>query len=135
MEEISEIKRRLGEISNTLHRIEGELAKSNRPATQLEGAMVRTLRRLIELYYMMIDYMDRSQKLYSLAGGDDIKVWIIRTLYKYGEMNVFNLTKAIKESRGKASRRIVAKKLMELEKEGIVSMVKRGREKVYFLNL
>jgi|Deesub1362A_J573_1020465.scaffolds.fasta_scaffold00003_359 DNA-binding transcriptional ArsR family regulator len=135
MEEISEIKKRLGEISNTLQRIEDELARANRPATQLEGAMVRTLRRLIELYYMMIDYMDRSQKLYNLAGGDDIKVWIIRTLYKHGEMNVFNLTKAIKESRGKASRRIVAKKLVELEKEGIVSMVKRGREKIYFLNL
>lgn len=135
MPELSDIKRRLAELSETLSRIEAKLSKADSPSAMLEMDMVRIMRRMVDLYYMVIDYVDRGERIYSLVGGDDIKVWIIRTLYKYGEMNILNLTRAIKVERGRISRGVVAKKLRELEAEGIVKMVRRGREKIYSLNI
>lgn len=84
---------------------------------------------------MLIDYVVRGERLYSLVGGDDIKVWIIRMLYKHGEMNIVDLSKAIRRVRGRASRGVVAKKLSELERDGIVRLRLRGREKLYSLRI
>ncbi len=134
MDELSDIKRKLGEISELLRNIENKLSLTKAPAAKLESDMLQMVRRLIDLYYMMVDYMDRGRRIQSLVGGDDIKVWIIRTLYKYGEMNIFSLTEAIKMERGRISRGTVAKKLKELEEAGIVKMTRRGREKIYSLH-
>ncbi len=135
MPELSDIKRRLAEISETLSRIEAKLSKADSPSAMLEMDMVRIMRRMVDLYYMVVDYVDRGERIHSLVGGDDIKVWIIRTLYKYGEINILNLTRAIKVERGKISRGVVAKKLRELGADGIVKMIRRGREKIYSLNI
>ncbi len=133
MDEIRDIKRRLRVISEKLIEIERELSDIHEIAPDIERNTLRIFRRLIDLYYMIMDYIDKGEKIYEIAEGDDIKAWIIRILYQYGEMNILQLTNAIREKRGRGSRRIIAKKLEELEKKNIVKKKLVGREKVYCL--
>ena len=135
MEEIRDIKKILKRISSKLMELEEKLSSQPDLSSDIGGNSVRLFRRLIELYYMIIDYVDRGEKIYEMVEGDDIKVWIIKTLYQYGEMNILQLTNAIRKKRGKGSRRIVAKKLEELEKKNIVRKRIVGREKIYYLNI
>ena len=135
MDELLDINDKLRELIKTLKRIEERLSRPEYPTPPLEKDMVRLMRRMVELYYMLIDYVVRGERLYSLVGGDDIKVWIIRMLYKHGEMNIVDLSKAIRRVRGRASRGVVAKKLSELERDGIVRLRLRGREKLYSLRI
>lgn len=135
MDEIENIKKRLKTISEMLIKLEKGLSTTDEIAPNIETNTLRIFRKLIDLYYMIMDYIDRGEKIYELVEGDDIKAWIIKTLYQYGEMNILQLTKAIKEKRGKGSRRIISKKLEELEKKNIVKKRREGREKIYYLNI
>lgn len=50
-------------------------------------------------------------------------------------MNILRLTNAVKERRGKVSRRIISKKLEELERKNLVRKEVKGRSKIYYLNI
>ena len=134
MNEIGDIKKKLKMISDMIMKLEKELSIEYEIAPNIESNTLRILRKLIDLYYMIMDYIDKGEKIYELVEGDDIKVWIVKTLYQYGEMNILQLTKAIREKRGRGSRRIISKKLEELEKRDIVKKKIKGREKIYYLN-
>lgn len=135
MSEIRDIKKRLKRISEMLRELEEDLSMRYEIAPNIEGNILRILRKLIDLYYMTMDYIARGQEIYELVEGDDIKVWIIKTLYQYSEMNILQLTKAIRVNRGKASRRTISKKLEELERKNIVRKMVKGRRKIYYLNI
>jgi len=130
MSGFKDIRERLKRISELLKDLEEDLTDAN-----LEGNFLKIIRKLIDLYYIAVDYIAGEEELYQLVEGDDIKLWIIRVLYQSNGMNILQITNAVKVKRGRASRGVISRKLKELEEKGIVRMEIRGRSKVYYLNI
>ncbi len=130
MSGFKDIRKRSKRISELLEDLEEDLTDAN-----LEGNILKIIRKLIDLYYIAVDYIAGEEELYQLVKGDDIKLWIIRVLYQSGYMNIPQITNAVKMKRGRASRGVISRKLKELEEKGVVRMEIRGRSKVYYLNI
>jgi len=135
MSEIKNIKNKLKRVSELLTQLEDTLSSVGNDISEIESNMIKVVRKLVDLYYIIIDYMSQEEDIYRLVGRDDIKAWIIKVLYQYGKLNILQITKAVRNMRGKASRRIIAKKLNELERMGLVKKEIKGRSKIYYLNI
>ena len=75
--------------------------------------------------------LDAERKLKSLGLADDISRAVIEVLATRGPMNISQITRAVRELRGRASRRIVAERLKRLLEVGLVELLSSGRGKVY----
>jgi hypothetical protein len=66
---------------------------------------------------------------------DDLMTLILRTIVVRGPSNISQITRTVRQKRGKASRRIIALKLQTLEKLGAVEIVEQSsKKKVYDLS-
>jgi DNA-binding HxlR family transcriptional regulator len=132
MEDISDIREKLGEIHKLLNKLEKTLSKKG---GGIEVNMIHLYRRLIELYYVALQRIEEQERISRLVGGDDIKTWIIRVLARYGEQNISGITEKIRMYRQKISRKTVTIKLKEMEDSGLVEKIVRGNEKIYRLTI
>jgi len=57
---------------------------------------------------------------------DDISRTIIETLAVRGPLSISELTRSVREVRGRASRRIIGERVKKLEREGIVTIERKG---------
>ncbi|RLF07976.1 MAG: hypothetical protein DRJ64_01990, partial [Thermoprotei archaeon] len=84
-----------------------------------------------------IDLSERAKRLLEIQEWlnarrvkDDIIKSILEILALKGPMNLSVLTEEVRRYRGKASRRIIRKKINMLKDEGILEIKDKGREKV-----
>jgi len=98
------------------------------------GKILSAVELLLKLYYRMVLDTISYNKLFMEVKGDELSIYIIRVLAKSDELNISQITKWVRALRGKASRRIIARRLEKLVKKGLVIEETRGREKVYKLN-
>ena len=75
--------------------------------------------------------VETEKRLRMVGKADEISRAIIETLALRGPMNISELARALRELRGSASRRIIAKRLEELVDIGLVRLLGEGRGKVY----
>jgi len=112
---LDEILRRLEALENALGLLEQlgflpELMNLLSGGTQLYTSRLRALRRVLAA----------EKLLRELGPGDEISRCIIEVLAEEGPMNISEITRAVRERRGTASRRIIRERLEELLERGLV---------------
>ena len=109
---------------------------------ELEKTMTsetESLRRQIELVRFIVEEIAAALNMLTyvreqlVRGRSEIEKEIVTILMDAKEpLNIMEITEALRQRRGTASRGVVAQKLDALEKEGIVERVKSNRrEKLY----
>ncbi|OYT32239.1 MAG: hypothetical protein B6U94_00145 [Thermofilum sp. ex4484_79] len=102
-----------------------------------EAYLLSILIKLLRIGSFPIDLSERAKRLLEIQEWlnarrvkDDIIKSILEILALKGPMNLSVLTKEVRRYRGKASRRIIRKKISMLKDEGILEIEDKGREKV-----
>ncbi len=131
-EQIVELSRRIAEMESLMKRLAGALL-DNRGTRQLQSAAYS-----LAPYMRILDsYMSNGSvgpEIVLPQVKDPISREIISVLFSIKEGNISRITGELKRRRGKASRRIVAKKLTELEEMGVLEVDKSARDKRYSLS-
>jgi len=131
-EQIVELSRRIAEMESLMKRLAGALL-DNRGTRQLQSAASS-----IAPYMRILDsYMSNGSvgpEIVLPQVKDPISREIISVLFSIKEGNISRITEELKRRRGKASRRIVAKKLVELEDMGVLEVDESARDKRYSLS-
>ncbi len=133
MVDLEEVMKKLEELALRIEKIEEEIKGLKRSESELYSSL-KIAKAVLDSYSRIIGFTIMVERL-AMGIEGDVEKHIIRILAKAKEpMNVSQLTSALKEVRGTASRRIVAAKLKKLEARGIVERIKReGRGKFYRL--
>ncbi len=122
---------RINELVRKINWLEGELQKEKETNALLlkELAIIRNILTMSSLTYnssKKLVLLSRSLKAGGLAKD------IVEILITEGPLNVSQLTNKLKEVRGKASRKTVSAKLIELLSLGLVETVEgKKSEKLY----
>ncbi len=131
-ERIAELSQRIAEMESLIRRLTGALL-DNRGTRQLQSAASS-----IAPYMRILDsYMSNGSvgpEIVVPQVKDPISREIISVLFSIKEGNISRITEELRKRRGKASRRIVAKKLGELAEMGIVEADESGRDRKYSLS-
>ncbi len=120
------------ELRKQVEALRDALSQVARPYSELAG-YVEQLQELTRGYFRILDLYARhgslSPDLVIPGLKDDISRRIVSVLVDRGDRNISQITEAVKEKRGTASRRIVRERLEDLEKQGVVvsSPGPRGR--------
>ncbi len=123
--------RKLEELASRIAKIEEELKDLRSSESELYNSL-RIAKAVLDSYSRLIGFTLKVERLAMDLEGD-VERHIVRILAET-PMNVSQLTNALREVRGTASRRIVAAKLKKLEAAGIVERIeKKGRGKFYRL--
>jgi DNA-binding transcriptional ArsR family regulator len=123
---VRNLDQKLDHIMNRLDTIEAALAASQQSAEL--SSVLSDLRTGISLYS---EPLKAIKRLYdarrflkaTAVEKDEISRIIVQSLAMRGELNVSQLEREVRRSRGKASRRIVRERLKKLEADGIVQRV------------
>lgn len=122
----------LEEVLERLKRLEEKL--SGIPLSGEEAVLVQ---KLISLYYLPIGVaVEAARRVIGVVSQfrlDPISAEIVNILSVCREMNVSEITRAVRSVRGKASRRIVRERLHKLEGLGAVARVGGGQRPRYVL--
>jgi Fic family protein len=124
---------RINELVKKINRLEDELRKEKETNVLLlkELAIIRNILTMSSLTYnssKKVVLLSRSLKAGELAKD------IVEILMTEGPLNISQLTNKLKEVRGKASRKTVSAKLVELLSLGLVETVEgKKSEKLYKL--
>jgi Fic family protein len=124
---------RINELVKKINRLEDELRKEKETNVLLlkELAIIRNILTMSSLTYnssKKVVLLSRSLKAGELAKD------IVEILMTEGPLNVSQLTNKLKEVRGKASRKTVSARLVELLSLGLVETVEgKKSEKLYKL--
>ncbi|RLG49352.1 MAG: hypothetical protein DRN96_09740 [Thermoproteota archaeon] len=128
------MERKLDELARRVERIE-ELIEEAGVAEAAEA--LRLVKALISRYAQLVEIIGavREATEHPAVRRSDMSRHIVDILGRLGPMNISQLTAQLRRERGTASRRIVAKKLRELEEAGLVERLEGGkaRGKVYKL--
>ncbi len=128
MGELDEIRELLLKVIERLDSLEKRLNK-----LEVEEKVIESYKSLLRSYTAVLGSVARIERLAQQVV-DDIDKAIVRTLASRGPMNISQITEEVRRVRGSASRRIVAKRLLALERKGIVERISgEGRGKVYRL--
>lgn len=130
-----------GDVKNLLLMILDRLDKLERRLEERDeeesAELLYLAVRLFRLSSMAVNVADAAERLVSLRRllsskkvSEDISRAIIEILAVMGPMNISRLTRELRRYRGKASRRIVARKIRRLAEEGLIEVRRVGREKV-----
>lgn len=131
-DQIVELSRRIAEMESLMKRLAGALL-DNRGTRQLQSAAYS-----LAPYMRILDsYMSNGSvgpEIVLPQVKDPISREIISVLFSIKEGNISRITEELRKRRGKASRRIVAKKLAELEDMGLLDVGESARDKRYSLS-
>lgn len=131
-EQIVELSRRIAEMESLMKRLADALL-DNRGTRQLQSAASS-----LAPYMRILDsYMSNGSvgpEIVLPQVKDPISREIISVLFSIREGNISRITDELRKRRGKASRRIVAKKLAELVEMGVVEVHETARDKRYSLS-
>ncbi len=134
MEALDRVERKLDELARRVERIEKLIEDAG--VTEAAEAL-RLVKAMISRYTQLVELIGGVKELteHPAARKSDISRHIIEVLGKLGPMNISQLTAQLRRERGTASRRVVAKKLRELEEAGLVEKMdgEKMRGKVYKL--
>ena len=111
------------ELRTQVEALREALAEAARPYKELAGYLER-FQDLARGYFRLLDLYARhgaiSPDLVVPGMKDDISRHIVSALFERGDRNISQITEAVKQKRGTASRRIVRERLGELEATGVV---------------
>jgi DNA-binding transcriptional ArsR family regulator len=116
-----DLKDEVRRLSARIAELEGMLSQLREPFGQLQD-IGRNYFRLIELY-MRFGEVSPTAAVPGLK--DPMSRDIVNALFQRGGQNISELTEAVRQKRGSASRRIIRQRLSELEGQGVV----RGERK------
>jgi hypothetical protein len=132
---IKELDRKLGTIMERLQTIERILSESlEHPELASTVGNLRASVLLVKEPITALDRLSSARKYLHRRSveKDEISRLIIQALALRGPRNISQLEREVRESRGRASRRIVRARMRRLIEEGIVKTTK-GRGSVYEL--
>lgn len=133
-----DLKKEIRDLTDKIRSLEESLAEVSKPYNEVITHMNKLLTlsvnyfRIIELYQR---YGVISPEILVPQIKDSISKEIINILFEKSEQNISEITRKLKERRGKASRRIVREKLQALEEEGIVVRIQPSKHKVYRISI
>ena len=120
-----------------------ELKALNRRIDELESMIRVILKPLQQVGHTTASYLRLVSILLEQGGlspdtllpnvKDPIEKSIVQVLTKKPDQNISQITEMVRNKRGKASRRIIRKKLLHLEEENIVISDKAGSRSLYRL--
>lgn len=120
-----------------------ELKALNRRIDELESMIRVILKPLQQVGHTTASYLRLVSILLEQGGlspdtllqnvKDPIEKSIVQVLTKKPDQNISQITEMVRNTRGKASRRIIRKKLLHLEEENIVISDKAGSRSLYRL--
>ncbi|HTD82066.1 MAG TPA: hypothetical protein VK723_07960 [Thermoplasmata archaeon] len=129
-----DIRQDLRELREQVESLRDAFSKVARPYAELVG-YVEQLQGLSKGYVRILDLVQRyggvSPGLAVPEVKDDISRHIIAALLDRGDRNVSQVTDAVKERRGTASRRIVRRRLEELARQGLVLVSREGKNRTF----
>lgn len=123
-ERVRNLDQKLDEIMKRLNTIESVLAASQQSA-ELSG-LLSDLKTGVSLYSEPLKAIKRlydAKEFFkkTTVEKDEMSRIIVQSLAMTGELNVSQLEREVRKTRGKASRRIVRERLRKLQQEGIVA--------------
>ena len=126
------LEERLIDLAGRLERVEKLLLKETGSVEDLQQEL-RTLRGVVSTVGAFVGLASSLRNAAEERHYGDMERHILEVLGKSNSsLNISQVTKAIKEERGTASRRIVAKKLANMEAQGLVeSAYGRRAAKLY----
>ena len=125
-----DLKEEVRKLSARIAELEGMLSQLREPFGRLQDLSSNYF-RLIELYMRFGEVSPES----TIPGlKDPISRDIVRALFKRGGQNISEITEAVRQRRGSASRRIVRQRLAALEDEGIVRSERPGKTAQYHVS-
>lgn len=125
------MENKIDELVRKIELLEKELEKEKELNREIlrELAIIRSIASLGSDVYKTsrkITLLSRSLKAGTLARD------ITETLLSEGPLNISQLTKLLREIRGRASRKTVAKKLIELMKLGVIETIEGKKSEKLF---
>jgi len=118
-----EVRKQLRDLGDRMEELQSVIAKVAAPYAELTEYLQR-FQQIAGKYFQLVDIYQRhgaiSPELVVPGLKDPISRDIVRLLFEQGERNISQIADALKDFRGKSSRRIVREKLGELEKRGVV---------------
>lgn len=121
-EEIKELNKRIDELESMLSALMKPLNDAR-----------KTTQNYMRLAGLLLDHGGLTPDLILPELKDAISRDIVRVLLERNEQNISQITELVKTKRGSASRRIIRKKLQELERTNIVQRQQKGSRHVYSL--
>jgi DNA-binding transcriptional ArsR family regulator len=125
--EIRELREQLGRLRKALERVA-------RPYEELVNYLER-FESLGRAYFRILSFLERygelSPALVVPEAKDPISIAIVRILFSHRNLNISQLTEALRSRRGTASRRIVRDRLNDLRELGVVEVRVTPRGKLY----
>jgi len=121
-DEIKELNKRISDLEKMLSIL-------MKPFTDIR----KTTESYMRLAGLLLDHGGLTPDLILPELKDPISKEIVRVLLERPEQNVSQITDLVKNRRGTASRRIIRKKLADLEKKNIIQKQQRGSRSVYSL--
>ena len=112
-----ELRKGLEELGERLERLERILGEISRPLAGFQDITSGYL-KLLSMYS---EHGAISPELIVPELKDPISRAVINVLFQKGDQNVSQIAEGLKRARGKASRRTVREKLLELEGTGLVA--------------
>jgi DNA-binding transcriptional ArsR family regulator len=122
--EIKELNRRINELETMLSALMKPLNDAR-----------KTTQNYLKLAGLLLDHGGLTPDLILPELKDAISRDIVRVLLERNEQNISQITELVKTKRGSASRRIIRKKLQELETKNIVQKQQKGSRYVYSLTI
>jgi DNA-binding transcriptional ArsR family regulator len=120
--EIKELSKRISELENMLATLLKPLSDAR-----------KTTERYLRLAGLLLDHGGLTPEAILPGLKDPISKDIVRVLLERPEQNISQMTEQVKSKRGTASRRIIRKKLQELEQQRIIQPQQKGSRIVYTL--
>jgi len=129
-----DLRKEIRELRDQIEALRTTLSDVTRPYTELM-AYVDRLRDVSRGYFRILDlyakYGKVSPDLVIPGLKDDISRHIVVALFDRPDRNISQITEAVKGKRGTASRRIVRKRLEELQRQGIVVATPGARTRTF----
>ena len=122
-EEVKELNKRISELERMLATLMKPLSDAR-----------KTTERYMKLTGLLLDHGGLTPEAVLPGIKDPISKDIVRVLLERQAQNVSQITDLVKTRRGTASRRIIRKRLADLEIQGIVCKEQRGSRHVYSLS-
>ena len=122
------------ELRKQIEALREVLAQATKPYTELAGYLDRMqdlTRRSFRLLELYARYGSVSPDLVIPGLKDDISKHIVSVLMDQRDRNISQITDAVKGKRGTASRRIVRKRLEDLENQGVLVSAPGARGRTF----
>lgn len=124
-----DVSNQIKELSKRISELEAMLAALLKPLSDTR----KTTERYLRLAGLLLDHGGLTPDAILPDLKDPISKDIVRVLLERPEQNISQITELVKSRRGRASRRIIREKLLDLEKRNIIQRQQQGSRSVYVL--